>query len=117
MREALVEQYGPQPAGRVISLLRQACDSLEEAHDAGWSIATSSRATCSSAAWASSADFVKVLDFGLVKALTGREPDPAHHQARRAELRPSCRRNRCAGKPISTPRRHLRARLRSLLTC
>jgi serine/threonine-protein kinase len=33
--ETLVDQYGPQPAGRVISILRQACESVEEAHEAG----------------------------------------------------------------------------------
>ena len=30
--ETLVDRYGQQPAGRVVSLLRQACESLEEAH-------------------------------------------------------------------------------------
>src|SRR6266566_8108302 len=31
--QSLVERFGPQPAGKVISIIRQACDSLEEAHD------------------------------------------------------------------------------------
>ena len=43
----IVERFGPMPPERVIHLLRQACDALAEAHDAGWSIATSSRATSS----------------------------------------------------------------------
>ena len=32
---SLVDQDGPQPAGRVLAFLQQACESLEEAHDAG----------------------------------------------------------------------------------
>src|SRR5581483_7133113 len=31
----LVDQFGPQAAGRVVWFLRQACESLEEAHEAG----------------------------------------------------------------------------------
>ena len=33
--QTLVDRHGPQPAGRVVAFLRQACESLEEAHDAG----------------------------------------------------------------------------------
>ena len=33
--ESLVLRHGPQPAGRVVPLLLQACASLAEAHDAG----------------------------------------------------------------------------------
>ena len=69
--EVLVHRYGPQPAGRVVWLLRQVCDSLEEAHDAGLvhrDIKGSNVFVCR---LGKSADFVKVLDFGLVKNLTG----------------------------------------------
>jgi len=69
--EVLVHRYGPQPAGRVVWLLRQACDSLEEAHDAGLvhrDIKGSNVFVCR---LGKSADFVKVLDFGLVKNLAG----------------------------------------------
>ena len=69
--EVLVNRYGPQPAGRVVWLLRQVCDSLEEAHDAGLvhrDIKGSNVFVCR---LGKSADFVKVLDFGLVKNLTG----------------------------------------------
>jgi serine/threonine-protein kinase len=69
--QTLVDQYGPQPAGRVISCLRQACESLEEAHDAGLvhrDIKGSNLFICR---LGKRADFVKVLDFGLVKDLAG----------------------------------------------
>ena len=69
--ETLVNQYGPQPAGRVIWFLRQACESLEEAHDAGLvhrDIKPSNVFICR---LGKRADFAKVLDFGLVKKIAG----------------------------------------------
>jgi len=66
--ETLVEQYGPQPPARVISLIRQACESLEEAHDLGMvhrDIKPSNIFICR---FGRQTDFVKLLDFGLVKA-------------------------------------------------
>jgi serine/threonine-protein kinase len=69
--QTLVDQYGLQPAGRVIWFLRQACESLEEAHDAGLvhrDIKASNLFICR---LGKRADFVKVLDFGLVKDLAG----------------------------------------------
>lgn len=68
---SLVDRYGPQPAGRVISFLRQACQSLEEAHDAGLvhrDIKPSNLFICR---LGKCADFVKLVDFGLVKDLAG----------------------------------------------
>jgi serine/threonine-protein kinase len=67
----LVDRHGPQPAGRVVWLLRQACESIEEAHDAGLvhrDIKPSNIFVCR---LGKRADFVKVLDFGLVKDLAG----------------------------------------------
>jgi serine/threonine protein kinase len=68
--DQLVSRDGPQPAGRVTSLIRQACDSLEEAHDLGMvhrDIKPSNLFVCR---LGKQVDFVKVLDFGLVKAVT-----------------------------------------------
>jgi eukaryotic-like serine/threonine-protein kinase len=73
--ETLVEKFGPLPPERVVYLLRQACESLEEAHARGLvhrDIKPSNIFTCRMGL---AVDFVKVLDFGLVKAIgeEGRE--------------------------------------------
>ena len=73
--ETLVERFGPLPPERVVHLLRQACASLEEAHVRGLvhrDIKPSNIFTCRLGL---AVDFVKVLDFGLVKAVDdgGRE--------------------------------------------
>jgi eukaryotic-like serine/threonine-protein kinase len=67
--ETLIERYGPLPAERAVYLLRQACDSLAEAHTRGLvhrDIKPSNVFTCRMGL---DVDFVKVLDFGLVKAM------------------------------------------------
>ncbi len=69
--ERLVKEYGPQPAGRVVSILRQAADSLEEAHDAGLVHRDIKPSNLFIARLGKRIDFVKVLDFGLVKAFAG----------------------------------------------
>jgi serine/threonine-protein kinase len=69
--EVLVERYGAQPAGRVIALLRQVIESLEEAHEAGLIHRDVKPSNVFIARLGKRTDFVKVLDFGLVKALTG----------------------------------------------
>jgi serine/threonine protein kinase len=73
--ETLVERFGPLPPERVVHLLRQACASLEEAHARGLvhrDIKPSNIFTCRLGL---EVDFVKVLDFGLVKGVDigGRE--------------------------------------------
>lgn len=73
--ETLVERYGPVPPERAVHLLRQACESLAEAHARGLvhrDIKPSNIFTCRMGL---DVDYVKVLDFGLVKSVgeDGRE--------------------------------------------
>ena len=67
--ETLVERYGAQPPGRAISLLRQACESLEEAHDTGLVHRDVKPSNLFMCRLGNRADFLKLLDFGLVKTL------------------------------------------------
>ncbi|PYR31626.1 MAG: serine/threonine protein kinase [Acidobacteria bacterium] len=65
--QELVERFGPLPVERVVHLLAQVCDSLSEAHAARLvhrDIKPSNICVCR---YGRQADFVKVLDFGLVK--------------------------------------------------
>ncbi|MFN8650376.1 MAG: serine/threonine-protein kinase [Gemmatimonadales bacterium] len=73
--ERLVRAHGPQPAGRVIRILRQVCDSLEEAHHRGLVHRDIKPANIHLGVLGLRHDFVKVLDFGLVKAVGPREEE------------------------------------------
>lgn len=68
--ETLVDRSGPQPPGRVIHLLIQACRSLAEAHEAGLVHRDIKPANLFACRRADELDLVKVLDFGLVRAVT-----------------------------------------------
>jgi eukaryotic-like serine/threonine-protein kinase len=65
--ESLVKCYGAQPAARVAHILRQACHSLAEAHAAGLVHRDIKPANLHLGRLGLDYDFVKVLDFGLVK--------------------------------------------------
>ncbi len=65
--ETLVERHGPVPPARVVHILRQACDSLREAHERGLVHRDIKPANLMVCRFAGRFDFVKVLDFGLVK--------------------------------------------------
>jgi serine/threonine-protein kinase len=71
--QALVEHFGPQPAGRVVHLMKHACKSLEEAHRKGMVHRDIKPANIFSAKVGLDFDFAKVLDFGLVKCVNPAE--------------------------------------------
>jgi len=73
--ETLVREHGPLPAARVISILRQVCDSLEEAHAAGLVHRDIKPANIHLGLVGVRQDFVKVLDFGLVKSMSAGDGD------------------------------------------
>ncbi len=63
----LVERFGPLPPERVVYLLLQICDSLEEAHRAGLIHRDIKPANVFVSRRADHFDWIKVLDFGLVR--------------------------------------------------
>ncbi|MGZ3330891.1 MAG: serine/threonine-protein kinase [Gemmatimonadaceae bacterium] len=73
--ESLVRETGPLPAGRVIHILRQVCDSLEEAHSRGLVHRDIKPANIHLGLVGLHHDFVKVLDFGLVKEVSSVSPE------------------------------------------
>jgi len=68
--ESLVHKHGPMPAARVVHVLRQVCDSLEEAHARGLVHRDIKPANIHLGRVGCRDDFAKVLDFGLVKAVS-----------------------------------------------
>ncbi len=65
--ESLVRTFGPLPAHRAVFLLRQVCHSLADAHARGMVHRDIKPANIYACRMGLEYDFVKVLDFGLVK--------------------------------------------------
>ncbi len=70
----LVSRFGPLPASRVIELLSQTCDSLADAHHRGLIHRDVKPGNIFTCRMGRRLDFVKVLDFGLVKESARTEP-------------------------------------------
>ena len=66
--DQLVRRFGPVPAGRVVYLLRQMCHSLSEADSRGLVHRDIKPANVFLCRYGEEYDFVKLLDFGIVKA-------------------------------------------------
>lgn len=77
--ESLVQRFGPQPPARVIELLRQACNSLAEAHKQGLVHRDIKPTNLFICRLGLSYDFLKVLDFGLVKSVLARDESRLSH--------------------------------------
>jgi eukaryotic-like serine/threonine-protein kinase len=75
--ESLIREFGPLPAERAVYLLEQVCHSLAEAHARGLVHRDVTPANIYVCRMGLEYDFVKVLDFGLVKLS---EPDGARPQ-------------------------------------
>jgi DNA-binding NtrC family response regulator/putative methionine-R-sulfoxide reductase with GAF domain len=69
----LATRFGPQPADRVIMLLRQACRSLAEAHERGLVHRDIKPANVFVTRLGTEYDYVKILDFGVVKEQAGHD--------------------------------------------
>ena len=67
----VVTRFGPQPAERVIMLLRQACRSLAEAHGRGLVHRDIKPANLFVTRLGTEYDYLKILDFGVVKEQSG----------------------------------------------
>ncbi len=81
----LVERYGPIEEARCAFLLQQACHSLIEAHHAGLVHRDLKPENLFIAKLGRDEDFLKVLDFGLVKELDS-DPNDARGKRQRLQL-------------------------------
>jgi serine/threonine-protein kinase len=67
--DSFIRRFGPIPAERAIYLLRQVCHSLSEAHSCGLVHRDIKPANIYCCRYGEEYDFVKVLDFGIVRAV------------------------------------------------
>jgi eukaryotic-like serine/threonine-protein kinase len=82
--EKLVARFGPVPPERAVHILKQVCHSLDEAHQNGLTHRDIKPANIFVNAVGSELDFVKVLDFGLVRLRPGQTgSDQVHLSADR----------------------------------
>src|SRR5213080_3694204 len=89
--ETVVQRFGPLPCARAVQLLVQVCHSLAEAHERGLIHRDIKPANIYLCRYGRATDFVKVLDFGLVKSW--RQPDPTEVGATKGGVitgTPSC---------------------------
>jgi len=71
--EDLVKRHGRLPVGRAVHALRQACGSLAEAHARGWVHRDVKPNNIMLCVRGGQYDFVKVVDFGLIKQLAAQQ--------------------------------------------
>jgi serine/threonine-protein kinase len=84
--DEMVKRFGPLPPERAVYLLQQMCESLAEAHEGGLIHRDIKPANLHACRYGREVDFIKILDFGLVK----REARPnADAQVATAEGTPS----------------------------
>jgi serine/threonine-protein kinase len=67
--ERMINRFGPMPAARVIHIIRQVCHSLSEAESISLVHRDIKPANIFLCRYGEDFDFVKVLDFGIVKAV------------------------------------------------
>ena len=96
--ETLVRDKGPLPSERVAHLLLQACDSLEDAHRRGLIHRDIKPANLFVTRKGRTVDFLKVLDFGLVKRI-GAADVPSTYSLAQSALGT----NTVAGQIMGTP--------------
>jgi serine/threonine protein kinase len=73
--DAFIKRFGAIPAERVVHILRQICHSLSEAESRGLVHRDIKPANIFLCRYGEDYDFVKVLDFGLAKAVSGTTSD------------------------------------------